>query len=122
MDQGRQVRGEVDLAVVPELQGQPGALQLFALAYNLGNLLRRSVLPRAVKHWSLTTLRELFAVILERFQRFAAPPPLVRRGSGRKAGDAVKRKASAARVRSWTADRAWRQSAASSCESQNARR
>jgi len=33
-------------------------LQLFALAYNLANLLRRLVLPRRVKHWSLTTLRE----------------------------------------------------------------
>ncbi len=33
-------------------------LQLFALAYNLGNFLRRLALPHAVKHWSLTTLRE----------------------------------------------------------------
>ena len=33
-------------------------LQLFALAYNLGDLLRRLALPRTVKHWSLTTLRE----------------------------------------------------------------
>ena len=33
-------------------------LQLFTLAYNLGNLLRRLGLPRKVKHWSLTTLRE----------------------------------------------------------------
>ena len=33
-------------------------LQLFALAYNLGNFLRRLALPRSVKHWSLTTLRE----------------------------------------------------------------
>ena len=33
-------------------------LQLFALAYNLGNFLRRLVLPKGVKHWSLTTLRE----------------------------------------------------------------
>jgi len=30
----------------------------FALAYNLGNFLRRLTLPRSVKHWSLTTLRE----------------------------------------------------------------
>ena len=28
------------------------------LAYNLGNFLRRLALPRSVKHWSLTTLRE----------------------------------------------------------------
>jgi len=33
-------------------------LQLFALAYNLGNFLRRLALPRFVKEWSLTTLRE----------------------------------------------------------------
>jgi hypothetical protein len=83
-------------------------LQLFALAYNLGNFLRRLALPRSVKHWSLTTLREklikigakvvrhskyvtfqmaevavpreLFAAILDRIQRFGVPPPLVQRG------------------------------------------
>ena len=33
-------------------------LQLFALAYNLGNFLRRLALPPSVKHCSLTTLRE----------------------------------------------------------------
>jgi hypothetical protein len=33
-------------------------LQLFTLAYNLGNFLRRLALPQGVKHWSLTTLRE----------------------------------------------------------------
>jgi hypothetical protein len=33
-------------------------LQLFTLAYNLGNFLRQLALPRMVKHWSLTTLRE----------------------------------------------------------------
>lgn len=32
-------------------------LQLFALAYNLGNFLRRLALPVSVKHWTLTTLR-----------------------------------------------------------------
>jgi hypothetical protein len=83
-------------------------LQLFALAYNLGNFLRRLALPRSVKHWSLTPLREklikigakvvthsryvvfqmaevavpreLFARILERIQRVGVPPPLVQRG------------------------------------------
>ena len=76
-------------------------LQLFALAYNLGNFLRRLVLPNSVKHWSLTTLREklvkigakvvthahyvvfqmaevavprrLFAAILERIRRLRRP-------------------------------------------------
>ena len=33
-------------------------LQLFVLAYNLGNFLRQAVLPRAVRHWTLTTMRE----------------------------------------------------------------
>jgi len=33
-------------------------LQLFALAYNLANFLRRLALPPSVRHWSLTTLRE----------------------------------------------------------------
>jgi hypothetical protein len=80
-------------------------LQLFALAYNLGNFLRRLALPRPVRHWSLTTLREklikigakvtrhakyvtfqlaevsvtrnLFAAILDRIARLAIPPPRV---------------------------------------------
>ncbi len=29
-----------------------------ALAHNLGNFLRQVVLPKPVRHWSLTTLRE----------------------------------------------------------------
>ena len=33
-------------------------LQLFVLAYNLGNFLRQAVLPRSVQHWTLTTLWE----------------------------------------------------------------
>jgi hypothetical protein len=33
-------------------------LQLHALAYNLGNFLRTLALPEAVKHWSLTSLKE----------------------------------------------------------------
>ena len=38
-------------------------LQLFALAYNLGNFLRTLVLPRSVAHWTLTTLRDKFIKI-----------------------------------------------------------
>ena len=80
-------------------------LQLFALAYNLGNFLRRLALPKPARHWSLTTLREklikigakvtrhakyvtfqlaevavtrnLFAAILARIARLAIPPPVV---------------------------------------------
>jgi hypothetical protein len=33
-------------------------LQLFVLAYNLGNFFRHSALPRVMKHWTMTTLRE----------------------------------------------------------------
>jgi hypothetical protein len=33
-------------------------LQLHALTYNLANFMRTLALPRAVEHWSLTTLRE----------------------------------------------------------------
>ena len=74
-------------------------LQLFVLAYNLGNFLRRLALPVSVRHWTLTTLlakliktgakvvhharyvifqiaevampRELFAAILARIRRWA---------------------------------------------------
>jgi hypothetical protein len=80
-------------------------LQLFALAYNLGNFLRRLALPKPVRHWSPMTLREklikigakvtrhakcvtfqlaevavtrnLFAAILNRIARLAIPPPVV---------------------------------------------
>jgi hypothetical protein len=38
-------------------------LQLFALAYNLGNSLRQLVLPKSVKHRTLTTLREKLSKI-----------------------------------------------------------
>ncbi|MHC4539916.1 MAG: IS1380 family transposase [Planctomycetota bacterium] len=83
-------------------------LQLFALAYNLGNFLRRLALPKSVKRWSLRTLREklikigakvvrhsryvvfqmaevvvprtLFRQILERISRLRTSPELVRTG------------------------------------------
>jgi hypothetical protein len=38
-------------------------LQLFALAYNLANFLRRLVLPKPIKSWTLTTMRERFVKI-----------------------------------------------------------
>jgi hypothetical protein len=38
-------------------------LQLFILACNPGNFLRQAVLPRAVRHWTLTTLREKLSKI-----------------------------------------------------------
>jgi len=33
-------------------------LQLFVLAYNLGNFFRQAALPKDVRHWTMTTLRE----------------------------------------------------------------
>ena len=38
-------------------------LRRFALAYDLANFLRRLALPRSIRHWSLTTLREKLAKI-----------------------------------------------------------
>jgi hypothetical protein len=35
-----------------------GRLQLSVLAYNLGNLWRRLVLPKRIDHWSLTSLQQ----------------------------------------------------------------
>ena len=46
-------------------------LQLFALAYNLGNFLRRLALPEGVEHWSLTTLREKLVKIGAKVVRHA---------------------------------------------------
>jgi len=83
-------------------------LQPCALAYNLGNFLRRPALSESAKHWSLTPLREkvirtgarvvreaqyvtlplagvavpqdLVAAILDRIRRSGVPPPLPQRG------------------------------------------
>ena len=46
-------------------------LQLFALAYNLGNFLRRLALPQGIRHWSLTTLREKLIKIGAKFVQHA---------------------------------------------------
>jgi len=46
-------------------------LQLFALAYNLANFLRRLALPPAVRRWSLTTLREKLVKIGAKVVRHA---------------------------------------------------
>ena len=44
-------------------------LQLHALAYNLANFMRTLALPRAMVHWSLTTLREKLVKIGARMVR-----------------------------------------------------
>ena len=46
-------------------------LQLFTLAYNLANFVRRLALPPAVRHWSLTTLREKLVKIGAKVVRHA---------------------------------------------------
>ena len=46
-------------------------LQLFAMAYNLANFLRRLALPHAVRHRSLTTLREKLVKIGAKVVRHA---------------------------------------------------
>ena len=46
-------------------------LQLHALAYNLGNFLRRIALPASVKHWTLTTLRDKLIKIGAKMVRHA---------------------------------------------------
>ena len=58
MDQGGQVCPELDPALsCHRFVANQVRLQLFILAYNLGNLLRRLCLPKAVKHWSLRSLQ-----------------------------------------------------------------
>ena len=39
-------------------------LQLFALAHNLGNFFRQVALPKSVRHWTMTTLREKVPCLL----------------------------------------------------------
>ena len=46
-------------------------LQLFALAYNLGNFLRRLALPKPIKDWSLRTMREKLVKIGAKVVRHA---------------------------------------------------
>ena len=48
----------VDPAMRHDFVDNQVRLQLFALAYNLGNFLRRLALPKSVKQWSLRTLRD----------------------------------------------------------------
>jgi hypothetical protein len=54
-----------------DFQNNQVRLQLFALAYNLGNFLRRLALPEGVEHWSLTTLREKLVKIGAKVVRHA---------------------------------------------------
>ena len=57
MDKRGKVRPELDEVVLPQVRGQSGQAGAFIMAYNLGNFLRRLVLPESMKHWSLTSLQ-----------------------------------------------------------------
>ena len=46
-------------------------LQLFILAYNLGNFLRRLGLPKAIKDWSLRSLQVKLIKVGGRIVRYA---------------------------------------------------
>jgi hypothetical protein len=46
-------------------------LQLFGLAYNLGNFLRTLALPQKIAHWTLTTMRERLIKLGARLIRHA---------------------------------------------------
>ncbi len=46
-------------------------LQLFVLAYNLGNFLRRVALPASIRHWTLTSLRDMLIKIGAKVVRHA---------------------------------------------------
>jgi hypothetical protein len=52
-------------------QDNAARLQLFALAYNLANFLRQLVLPRPIRGWTLTTLREKMVKIGAKVVRHA---------------------------------------------------
>ena len=59
------------LPVTPDCWPNRARLPLFALAYNLGNFLRRLALPKSVKEWSLTTLREKLIKIGTKVDRYS---------------------------------------------------
>ena len=71
MDQGGQVRAEWTRLSCHRFEDNQVRLQLFALAYNLANFLRRLALPKSVQHWSLTTLREKLIKIGAKIVRHA---------------------------------------------------
>ena len=54
----------------------------YEMLYNLGNFLRQAVLPQAVRHWTLTTLREKLIKIGAKVARHSAEDRLPDGGSG----------------------------------------
>jgi hypothetical protein len=53
------------------LRANHARLQLFALAYNVGSFLRRLALPKGVRQWSLTMLKEKLVPIGAKVTRHA---------------------------------------------------
>ena len=60
MDQRRQTGGEDDAAEL-RFRSNEVRLWLSLIAYNLGNLWRRLVLPKRIENWSLTSLQQRLA-------------------------------------------------------------
>jgi hypothetical protein len=58
MDQRRQVCLKMDTTSLSCFDDYQVRLQLFCLAYNVGNFLRRLALPKSINDWSLRTMRE----------------------------------------------------------------
>jgi hypothetical protein len=56
MDQRRQAGGEDDTLSCHPFRSTEVGLSL--IAYNLGNLWRRLVLPKKIENWSLTSLQQ----------------------------------------------------------------
>ena len=58
MDQGRQAGDALTRLSCHRLRANEARLQLSLLAYNLGNLWRRLVLPKRIDAWSLTSMQQ----------------------------------------------------------------
>jgi Transposase DDE domain group 1 len=58
VDQGRQTSRALDATILSSVPGQRSRLQLSVLAYNLGNLWRRLVLPARIDSWSFTSVQQ----------------------------------------------------------------
>jgi len=58
MDQGRETGSEDNAAELPSLPLQPGAAPSDVIAYNLGNLWRRLVVPKRIDNWSPASLQQ----------------------------------------------------------------
>jgi hypothetical protein len=57
-DQGRQARGEMARLSGYRFRSNRVRLWLCVIAYNLGNLWQRLVMPKRIDHWSLASLQQ----------------------------------------------------------------